>query len=66
MVMPQRVYEADLPAAAMDNCVMVMGGKERTADGMKKILEEAGLKMVKIWQSREGGATGNIVEAMLP
>ncbi|OCT50406.1 putative O-methyltransferase [Cladophialophora carrionii] len=66
MVMPKRVSEADLPAAAMDNCVMVMGGKERTADGMKKILDEAGLKMLKIWQSREGGATGNIVEAVLP
>ncbi|EXJ62351.1 hypothetical protein A1O7_02785 [Cladophialophora yegresii CBS 114405] len=66
MVMPKRVYEADLPAAAMDNCVMVMGGKERTADGMKKILEDAGLQMLKIWQSREGGATGNIVEAVLP
>ncbi|KIW70707.1 hypothetical protein PV04_02951 [Phialophora macrospora] len=65
MVMPRRVQEADLPAAAMDNCVMVMGGKERTADGMKKILEEAGLKMVKIWQSREGGAAGNIVEAVV-
>ena len=66
MVMPKRVYEADLPAAAMDNCVMVMGGKERTEDGMRKILEEAGLKFVKTWQSREGGATGNIIEATLP
>lgn len=66
MVMPRRVDEADLPAAAMDNCVMVMGGKERTADGMKKIIEAAGLKFVKVWQSREGGATGNIVEATLP
>ncbi|KIX95069.1 uncharacterized protein Z520_09379 [Fonsecaea multimorphosa CBS 102226] len=66
MVMPQRVYEADLPAAAMDNVVMVMGGKERTAEGFNKLLEAAGLKMVKIWHSREGGATGNIVEAMLP
>ncbi|OQU97333.1 hypothetical protein CLAIMM_03279 [Cladophialophora immunda] len=66
MVMPKRVGEADLPAAAMDNTVMVMGGKERTADGFNKVLEAAGLKMVKIWHSRESGATGNIVEAMLP
>jgi O-methyltransferase domain len=65
MVMPERVYEADLPAAAMDNCVMVMGGKERT-EGIKKIIEESGLKLVKVWQSRAGGATGNIIEAMLP
>ena len=38
MVMPKRVYEADLPAAAMDNCLMVMGGKERTAKGLQEIL----------------------------
>ena len=66
MVMPRRIYEADLPAAAMDNCVMVMGGKERTEAGMRKIIEDAGLKFVKVWQSREGGATGNIIEAVLP
>lgn len=65
MVMPKRVSEADLPAAAMDNCVMVMGGKERTAEGFSKILEDAGLKLEKIWQSRAGGAAGNIVEARL-
>lgn len=65
MVMPKRVHEADLPAAAMDNCVMVMGGKERTAEGFEKILDDAGLKLEKIWQSREGGAAGNIVEAKL-
>lgn len=65
MVMPKRVYEADLPAAAMDNCVMVMGGKERTAEGFEKILDDAGLRLEKIWQSREGGAAGNIVEARL-
>lgn len=65
MVMPKRVAEADLPAAAMDNCVMVMGGKERTEDGFRKILEDAGLKLHKVWRSREGGAAGNIVEARL-
>ncbi|KAK5226560.1 hypothetical protein LTR47_009017 [Exophiala xenobiotica] len=65
MVMPKRVSEADLPAAAMDNCVMVMGGKERTAEGFSKILDDAGLKLEKIWQSRVGGAAGNIVEARL-
>ncbi|KIW20562.1 hypothetical protein PV08_01137 [Exophiala spinifera] len=65
MVMPKRVYEADLPAAAMDTCVMVMGGKERTAQGFEKILDHAGLKLEKIWQSRQGGAAGNILEAKL-
>jgi hypothetical protein len=66
MVMPKRVGEADLPAAAMDNCVMVMGGKERTEEGFRKILEGAGLRLEKVWRSRAGGAAGNIVEARLP
>lgn len=65
MVMPKRVYEADLPAAAMDNTVMVMGGKERTEQGFQKILDEAGLKFVKTYRSREGGGAGALVEAGL-
>ncbi|KIX09480.1 uncharacterized protein Z518_00560 [Rhinocladiella mackenziei CBS 650.93] len=65
MVMPKRVSEADLPAAAMDNCMMVMGGKERTEENFSKILSNAGLKLSKVWRSREGGATGNLVEARL-
>ena len=66
MVMPKRVREADLPAAAMDCTVMVMGGKERTEEGFVKLLEEAGgLELVKIHRIREGGASGNIVEVGL-
>lgn len=65
MVMPKRVHEADLPAAAMDNCVMVMGGKERTEQGFARILDDAGLSLHQVWRSRAGGAAGNIVEARL-
>ena len=65
MVMPKRVYEADLPAAAMDCTVMVMGGKERSEEGFKKLFSEVGLEFVKVWRAREGGASGNIVEAQL-
>ncbi|ETN38242.1 uncharacterized protein HMPREF1541_06273 [Cyphellophora europaea CBS 101466] len=65
MVMPKRVTEADLPAAAIDNCMMIMGGKERTAEGFEKVVAEAGLELVRIWRSREDGATGALVEAKM-
>ena len=38
MVMPKRVYEADLPATAMDCTVMVIGGQERTEEGSENVL----------------------------
>jgi hypothetical protein len=63
MVMPARVTEADLPAAVMDVCVMVMGGKERTEQGFKTILEAAGLELVKVWWASFGA--GALVEARL-
>jgi hypothetical protein len=63
MVLPARVTEADLSAAAMDVCVMVMGGKERTERGFKTILEAAGLEIVKVWRASFGA--GALVEARL-
>jgi hypothetical protein len=37
MVLPQRVGEADFPAAVLDQAVMTMGGKERTEEGFKSL-----------------------------
>jgi hypothetical protein len=66
MVLPKRAYEADLPAVGMDLTVLVCSGKERTAEGYERdLLKPAGLELVKIWSAREGGASGNIVEAQL-
>ena len=65
MVMPKRVHEADLPAAAMDLVVLTMGGKERTEEGFRGVLDRAGLRLKKVWRSRADGGTGNIVEARL-
>jgi O-methyltransferase domain len=63
MVMPRRVGEADLAAAVMDCTVMVMGGKERTEEGFRAILEQAGLVLVRVWRASVGA--GALVEAKL-
>jgi hypothetical protein len=44
------VGEADFPVAILDQCVMTMGGKERTESGFKAIMESAGLKLMKVWE----------------
>ncbi|KAK4182902.1 S-adenosyl-L-methionine-dependent methyltransferase [Podospora australis] len=63
MVLPQKVGEADFAAAVMDQCVMTMGGKERTELGFRKIFEAAGLELVKVW--RAPGVPGGCVEGRL-
>ena len=63
MVLPQRVGEADFPAAVLDQCVMTMGGKERTESGFRAILEPAGLELVKVW--RVPGVPGGCIEGRL-
>jgi hypothetical protein len=42
MVLLQRGGGVDFPAAVMDQAVMTMGGKERTAKGFRQMLEAAG------------------------
>lgn len=63
MVLPQRVNEADFPAAVLDQAVMTMGGKERTEEGFTRLLEGAGLEFVKTW--RAPGVPGGCVEGKL-
>ncbi|KAK1780272.1 hypothetical protein QBC45DRAFT_431795 [Copromyces sp. CBS 386.78] len=63
LVLPQRVGEADLGAAVLDQCVMSIGGKERTEEGFRNIFEAAGLELVKVW--RVPGVTGACVEGRL-
>ncbi|KIX02109.1 uncharacterized protein Z518_08048 [Rhinocladiella mackenziei CBS 650.93] len=59
-----RTTPADLPIAAMDIGIFNMGGKERSEEGFKKILEAAGLEFVKLYRSEVG--FGAIVEAKRP
>ena len=61
---PPRASPADLPIAAMDIGIFNMGGKERSEDGFRTILEAAGLQYVATHRS-EGGF-GAIVEGRLP
>jgi hypothetical protein len=61
---PNKASPADIHVAAMDIGIFNMGGKERSEDGFKKILEAAGLEYVDTYRS-EGGF-GAIVEGRLP
>ncbi|KAK4455058.1 O-methyltransferase B [Podospora aff. communis PSN243] len=63
MVLPARVGEIDFPAAVMDQAVMTMGGKERTAVGFRRMFEAAGLELVNVW--RAPGVPGACVEGRL-
>jgi hypothetical protein len=62
MVLPRKVDEVNLSAAAMDNFMFTLGGKERTEEGFKTILEGAGFEMVKIHRIDERLATGCLIE----
>jgi hypothetical protein len=42
---------------------MTMGGKERTENGFRAIMEPAGLELVKVW--RIPGVPGGCVEGRL-
>ncbi|KAI8670112.1 Methyltransf-2 domain-containing protein [Fusarium sp. Ph1] len=63
MVLPPRVGEADFASAVLDQAVMTMGGKERTEEGFKKILEAAGLELIHTW--RVPGVPGGCAEGRL-
>ncbi|KAK0630863.1 S-adenosyl-L-methionine-dependent methyltransferase [Bombardia bombarda] len=63
MVLPSRASEADFPVAVLDLAVMTMGEKERTEQGFSKMLEAAGLELVKVW--RVPGVPGACVEGRL-
>ena len=63
MVLPNRVGEADFPAAVMDQAVMTMGGKERTEGMFRSLFTAAGLELVNIW--RAPGVPGGCVEGRL-
>ncbi len=63
MVIPMRVGEADFASAVLDQAVMTMGGKERTEEGFRKLLEGAGLELVQVW--RVPGVPGACVEGRL-
>jgi demethylsterigmatocystin 6-O-methyltransferase len=62
--LPDKITAHDLPAVTMDLTMLNMGGKERSASGFAKILQGAGLELVKIHRPPMGA--GAIVEARQP
>ncbi|EHY57686.1 hypothetical protein HRR83_005406 [Exophiala dermatitidis] len=60
-VFPDAPSPADLPIAAIDLVVMNMGGKERSEQGFKKILQAAGLEFIATYRSEAG--FGAFIEA---
>jgi hypothetical protein len=47
----------------MDMCMLVIGGLERTESEFSSLLEAAGLKLVKVWESKTGDQT--VIECRL-
>ena len=62
-IMPERISEADLAAAALDVNMLTMGGKERSEGMFKQILEPAGFELVKV--HRAGFGVSGLVEGRL-
>jgi O-methyltransferase domain len=64
-IMPSIITNPELEAnvAVLDVATMVMGGKERTEEGFRDILEGSGLELVKIWKADM--APAGVVEAKM-
>ena len=64
-IMPSIITNPELEAnvAVLDVATMVMGGKERTEEGFRDILDKSGLELVKVWKAEM--APAGIVEAKL-
>ena len=64
MALPEPVGAGDAGAIWLDLMMMTIGGKERTRRDWETLIESAGLKLCKIWQSDMTGPLA-VVECML-
>lgn len=64
-ILPTLITNPELEAnvAVLDVACMVMGGKERTEENFKMVLDGSGLELVKIWRAPH--APAGVVEAKL-
>jgi O-methyltransferase domain len=64
-IMPSIITNPELEAnvAVLDVACMVMGGKERTEESFREVLEKSGLELVRIWKAEM--APAGIVEAKI-
>jgi hypothetical protein len=63
LLLPEQVTPNDLTLASFDITMFNMGGKQRTEACFRRVLEDAGCELVKVWKSDSG--FGVIVEARL-
>lgn len=54
---------ADMQLAWMDQCMMTFGGIERTENDFARLLDSAGMRLVKVW--KQPGVPTGVVEARL-
>ena len=64
LALPEPVRPEDEPAVWLDLIIMTLGGKERTRRHWEALIEKAGLRLVKIWQTERTGPLA-VVECML-
>jgi hypothetical protein len=64
MALPEPVGPEDDGAVWLDLMMMTIGGKERTKMDWDKLIEKAGLRLVKTWQTPQTGPLA-VVEIML-
>jgi hypothetical protein len=65
MALPEPVTPDDTHAIWLDLIMMNIGGKERTKRDWEVLVQSAGLKLVKFWQTKETGPLV-VVECALP
>jgi hypothetical protein len=64
MALPEPVGPEDDAAVWLDLTMMTIGGKERTSRDWEVLIDKAGLRLVKIWQTPQTGPLA-VVECML-
>jgi O-methyltransferase domain len=65
MAVPEPVTASDVNAVWLDLMMLTIGGKERTKKDWETLVESAGLKIVKLWQTPETEPLV-VVECALP
>ncbi len=65
MALPEPVTREDSHAIWLDLMMLTIGGKERTKKDWEALVESAGLKLMKLWQTPETGPLV-VVECALP
>jgi hypothetical protein len=60
MVVPERVQREDTYVYWMDLVMFMFAGKERNLSTWKRVFDEAGLELVKVWEPKIG--TQGVIE----